>query len=910
MVTIVKKSNVRLLTKTLAVVSLLAPTSGHSLGIGEIRLHSALNQNLDAEISLTLSGESVSDIRVSLAPPEKFDKAGVAWSYFLSKIKFETITLSNGSTVIRLTSKEALKEPFLDFLLEVSWPKGSLYREFTVLVDPPSVYNPTALSSVNQSYSQSSVAPNQRQTYASGQISNDEYGPILANDTLWSVAERIIGKDDVSVEQMILAIYEANPDAFYKGNVYALTTGKILKIPSRDLVLKLSKNQALVEFNRHTKAWKVRAAPSAHVDTAKQKSVLNKIEEVVPGKVERPVENQLKLTAPASKAEVEGQAVKGSGKDQVNGKQSSVKSEVVKGKSAPGLVETLEPALGDALPEGSIQNRLAELEKQLALMQQLINLKDQQLADLQSQLKASTVVLVPAATTNPTPVASPVVEAPSVVKPPVIEQPIQTSQPRIAQIQSSPQVEPETFDSYYLKVGVAGTAILSLLGWLWWRKRKVDEQTNTESMFASSTMIKVSDDFTLVEPKSETSPAAVETGMTHDLGTVGESSFLSEFTPSDFDSFDTDQGEIDPISEADVYLAYGRYQQAEELIRQAIKDQPDRDECKLKLLEIFYANEDKAAFESYANELQRAGKSADLGFWGKAAEMGQEICHDSPLFSAKVHDSFGGEQQNNQDIDFDLTGMAIGSNKIGQEIISSDFETSKSEKISPANLDFDLNSFSIDLNEAEPVDLASSPEVIDPLESEKNDLDVVFSMSSDGEESDDISSAIQEDVIDFDLSSFSIVEENTGEISEDSSYSNAPLDLAKKVTAGKEEQEFESYEFDFSSSNAETIDIDSLDFSDLENVDKTAEAVDFSGDKSLDMGDDFNFDFDMSKISSNAFGVSDLTDMDELETKLDLAKAYVDMGDSVAAIDLAREVLEQGTDDQKKAAQALLDELG
>ena len=321
MVTIVKKSNVRLLTKTLAVVSLLAPTSGHSLGIGEIRLHSALNQNLDAEISLTLSGESVSDIRVSLAPPEKFDKAGVAWSYFLSKIKFETITLSNGSTVIRLTSKEALKEPFLDFLLEVSWPKGSLYREFTVLVDPPSVYNPTALSSVNQSYSQSSVAPNQRQTYASGQISNDEYGPILANDTLWSVAERIRGKDDVSVEQMILAIYEANPDAFYKGNVYALTTGKILKIPSRDLVLKLSKNQALAEFKRHTKAWKVRTAPSAHVDTAKQKPVLNKIEEIVPGKVERPVENQLKLTAPASNAEVEGQAVKGSGKDQVNAKQ-------------------------------------------------------------------------------------------------------------------------------------------------------------------------------------------------------------------------------------------------------------------------------------------------------------------------------------------------------------------------------------------------------------------------------------------------------------------------------------------------------------------------------------------------------------------------------------------------------------
>lgn len=87
MVTIVKKSGVRNLTKTLAVVSLLAPASGHTLGIGEIKLHSALNQNLDAEIALTLSGENVSDIKVNLAPPEKFDEAGGSWNYFFSKNK-------------------------------------------------------------------------------------------------------------------------------------------------------------------------------------------------------------------------------------------------------------------------------------------------------------------------------------------------------------------------------------------------------------------------------------------------------------------------------------------------------------------------------------------------------------------------------------------------------------------------------------------------------------------------------------------------------------------------------------------------------------------------------------------------------------------------------------------------------
>lgn len=136
-----KESNVRNLTKTLAVLSLLAPATAHPLGIGGIKLHSALNQNLNAEISLVLSaGEKLSDVKVNLAPPDKFDEAGVPWNSFLSKIKFEPTVRPDGTVVIRLSSREALKEPFLGLLLEVSWPKGSLYREFSVLVDPPEVY--------------------------------------------------------------------------------------------------------------------------------------------------------------------------------------------------------------------------------------------------------------------------------------------------------------------------------------------------------------------------------------------------------------------------------------------------------------------------------------------------------------------------------------------------------------------------------------------------------------------------------------------------------------------------------------------------------------------------------------------------------------------------------------------------
>ena len=131
----------RNLTKTLAAMSLLAPLTAHSLGVGDIKLHSALNQKLNAEIALSLAAaENIDNIKVSLATPEKFNKLGIAWSYFLSTVKFHPVVKANGKVVIKMTSDEVVQEPFLDFLVEVSWPKGDIFKEFTVLVDPPVVY--------------------------------------------------------------------------------------------------------------------------------------------------------------------------------------------------------------------------------------------------------------------------------------------------------------------------------------------------------------------------------------------------------------------------------------------------------------------------------------------------------------------------------------------------------------------------------------------------------------------------------------------------------------------------------------------------------------------------------------------------------------------------------------------------
>lgn len=145
--------------------------------------------------------------------------------------------------------------------------------------------------------------------------------------------------------------------------------------------------------------------------------------------------------------------------------------------------------------------------------------------------------------------------------------------------------------------------------------------------------------------------------------------------------------------------------------------------------------------------------------------------------------------------------------------------------------------------------------------------------------------------------------------------------IASSTPAGKS-TEVQAKNISSSFNNAETKGIEDLDFSALENDDKNYQDVDFSEagvlelDEDLSGDFDFNFDLDMPLTTRDKesnqygeFGVSDLTDMDELETKLDLAKAYIDMGDADAAKDIAREVLEQGSAEQKKVAQALLDEL-
>ena len=743
----------RKLTKTLAVVSLLAPIDSFALGIGDIKLYSALNQILNAEITLNLeANESIDDVKVSMAPIEKFDELGVPYTAELFKIKFEPIVNANGKALIKLTSEETIQEPFLNFLVKIRWPTGSQYRDFTVLVDPPATYLQPIIPvstapdvNVRNSASDFTTSPYSSQTITQSSSFNAAGGRVRVNDTLWEMAERAnVGKSS-SIEQMMIAIYQANPGAFYQNNVNTLSAGAIINLPDNEAVLRLSVSQAKAEFARQNQQWRDRSTMPSSLASSKAGS-------------------QLKLIAPDTV-----------GIDQ----QMAVASKDVDGSmSMAGMSQ----GVGNA----ELTARLEELERKLAAMQVTLAIKDEQLAAIQAggmdpqQSVTSTEIETPTETLVEGE-QKPESEVEAEVKPES-----EMAKPKPEMVKPEPVVETKPMSkpapvqeesSYFTWVAVIMALIAGLLGWLWWRKRKIESVTAEESMFSSAFTSPGAE----ISEISQMGSTPVSDDFSYQTGNIGESSISSEFTPSDFDAFDTDQSEVDPISEADVYLAYGRYQQAEELMRQAIKDQPNRDECKLKLLEIFYANENAQEFENYANELKASGKEQDQEFWIRVVEMGSEICPSVALFN----------------------------------------NSTEQEGSSVSNV----------------TDVVDEPESLEP-------------------------------------------------------------DAKSASDSVAEDPELDAIDFEMPSNDSE--------------ADDTLESFDFDAGQASDGdGEDIEFDFDMSTDTDEESDDQgdELIDMDELETKIDLARAYVDMGDDDAAKTIAEEVLAIGNDAQKKEAKNILDSL-
>ena len=251
--------------------AVLFASSGYSLGLGELELESALNQRFQAEIELTnVRGLEIEEILPNLASQKDFDRIGVERGYILVDLRFKVLRKDDGKLFVVVTSSKPIVEPFLNFLVEVLWANGRILREYTVLLDPPvfgdGIAEPIAETRVqerqvaaerrpapdarsndsqNAIVQRSQVPPKKPvesqadsagRAASEGQINSQEYGVTGLGDTLWKIALKVRPNPSVTVQQTMLALKDANPDAFINNNINLLKAGHVLRIPDAEQI--------------------------------------------------------------------------------------------------------------------------------------------------------------------------------------------------------------------------------------------------------------------------------------------------------------------------------------------------------------------------------------------------------------------------------------------------------------------------------------------------------------------------------------------------------------------------------------------------------------------------------------------------------------------------------------------------
>lgn len=877
------------LAPALAILAMLVPAAASALGLGNITMNSALNQPLDADIELlSVQSGDLANLVVRLGSEDDFKRVGAERAFFLTKIKFDVVRRDNNTAYVHLTTTPVVTEPFLDFVVEARWSRGRILREFTVLVDPP-VLSAEAPAPVQQPAMAAqpapaaapASAPTQAATrqapiraraelapvaHAAGELT---YGPVKYNDTLYEIANRM-RPSGVTVNQMMLALVRNNPNAFYNGNVNQLKAGYVLRVEDPAALSEFSVAQADAEVARQRNEWQMR----------KSGKLVRQAEAPAGGRVARGGEGagaagsvadqaRLKLVAPGSKG-----AGSGAGEENVE-------------QLRQDLLLAAEALDANRQETEELKARLSEMEEQLTAMQRLITLKDDEMLAMQKQMGG--------AATKPEAAMPEAVEKEEAAKAAMPEAGAEaekmageaaTPAPAAEAPKAAPKPapkpameEPGLLDDPMVLYGGIGILLLIVAAVVIQRRRRM------QGGFEESILNVGGGEGGNVGATAET------------MAQGGESSMVSDFAMSEMSGMsgiEADSAEVDPVSEADVYLAYGRHQQAEDILKEALEKDPQRHEIKLKLLEVYFAAKNRESFEQHAQELHDSLGDESDPLWAKAVTMGSQLCPGSELFGgtsteALKEDLEEGASEGDDDLldfDFDiesegLSGEAGGADEEMDDVFAEleaatagdsgaaeaavaetalDEEDALTEEVDMGlDFDMDMGAGTEVAAEAEPAEVAAAEET--------------------AKASDDNS-------LDFDVSSldFSLDTGAAGEASETTADSEvAGLDFDLEGLGGEE---------------AATVEVEAEAEAPVEEFTAESEAL------LAEAGEDLDEELDLGDELDDTFG-----DVDEVGTKLDLAKAYVDMGDSDGARSILDEVMEEGDDEQKKQAEELLAQL-
>lgn len=632
-----------------AALCMLAP-SAWSLGLGRLQVQSALGESLRAEIDVTsLTPEEASNLRVRVATPETYKAQGVDYNAVLPSTQVEMLRRPDGRPYLKLTSDRGVQEPFVDVILELNWSTGRLVREYTMLFDPPVTARastpapvpttvpamaaatpvpiaPPAARSVERRpmparpMPAEPVAPREPRTAAKPAEAGpgaDEY-KVKPGDSLSKIASRT-QRAGVSLDQMLVSLYRGNSQAFIDNNMNRLKAGVVLAVPSADAAKAVAPSEARQVIEAQSAdfgAYRQRLAGA--VPTAKPEGSARQAS----GKVQASVDDRKQGAAatPDKLTLSKGAATgKSSAEEQIS-KDRAKKADDVRvaelSKNVDELKKLSGAAASAAAPKAAVTSTPAAAAKAVpapvpapapvasAAPAPMVAAVTSAPAPASAASAATMPALPVAVAPPPAPVVKPAASAVAAAKPPA-KLPVPAGEPSLIG---------SMLDDNPMALGLGGLAIALLAGFGVYRFTRRARKDSGETSFLESRL----------QPDSFFGASGGQRIDTRDAG--GTSSSMS-YSLSQLDAI----GDVDPVAEADVYLAYGRDLQAEEILKEAMRSNPDRLAIRTKLLEVYAKRRDTKGFEMLATQLFALthGIGED---WAKAQELGAQIDPENPLF--------------------------------------------------------------------------------------------------------------------------------------------------------------------------------------------------------------------------------------------------------------------------------------
>jgi len=859
--------------RVLLMSALLAPGALYALGLGEIKLNSALNQPFDAEIELvSATQEDLGALRAALASNDTFIRYGLDRPAFLTDFNFQVAKGSGGRDVLRVTSPRPVTEPFVTLLVEANWPRGRLLREYTVLLDPP-VYAPApvapapAVAAPRVSSGGATTAraaapvanttnePVRTERVASERTASIEPGStyrVQRNDTLWEIASATSPGNRSDVNRAMVSIYQNNPQAF-DGNINLLRSGSSLRIPDASQIRSISAAEASAEVARQYDAWRggnITAGGSATAAPADA--------------------GRLRLVTPEQ------------------GTTAPSTATATPAKPAPAAPAAAATAAGGS----ELETRVQQLESELAEARRLLEVRNAELATLQGGAPApADTAATDAAGTPATDAAT--AAAPEAAAAAEAEQPAKPKKKKVVE-PPAPSLLERIADYWWVLLGLVGLALGGLLFQRLRRERGSAEDTLEEALGSRETRTNMKftprsrDGEILVEEKRDTGRPATAAA----IGTDAASARPSEPSRKAMTVEDTLSGDGpgslesgDPLAEADFHMAYGLYDQAADLVQLAMKREPQRRDLKLKLLEIFFVWGNKDKFLELARDLHVSRTDAPAGEWDKVLIMGKQIAPGDALFSGNLTSA------STDSLDMELHGapgtldLVIPDGNSGAPDMDLTESPTTVAKVDSSGLDFVFDDAVADADESAVLPTIEMPRIQhDETISDTQEL-TVDRLGLDIDALRGLEALDANDAIDARKRTTSDTIETTAMLpltksllndeSDDLLTSTALMRMADDTSLLPHDESHDAL-VDLSGATGE---LPALDATELNKA--------LSGNVDYDLG-------------------GEPATMSEVGTKLDLARAYMDMGDPEGARSILDEVLQEGNPTQRQEAERLI----